>query len=177
MHVRTKMLGVAVAAAAAAGIVTATGASAHRSEGNHRHFPHGSITGYPSRINTVDLNGYVIDTAYSLGANTGSTFEQDYTDTTVDAHAIAGQYAKPPVAIFHSVYTAMPVGHHELMVSWFSIAGTSSGWSTDIFLMNFETGIVSDVAPPAPTADAAGVAKTLSLGTVKIVKYGPQPIP
>lgn len=179
MNAHRKMLGAAVVVAAAVGIVTATAASAPRSAWHHHPpFPTPpSITGFPSRINTVDLNGYVIDTTYPLGANAGNTFEQDYTDTTVDAHAIAGPDVSNPPTLFHSIYTAMPVGHDELMVAWFSNAGTSSGWTTDIFLMNFRTGIVSDVAPPSATPDSIGANKTLSLGTVKIVKYGPHPIP
>ena len=110
----------------------------------------------------VDLNDYKIVTDYSLGVNTGNTFEQDYTDTGVTAFAIAG----PGVGggNFVRTYTAMPVGHDELFVTWF----LPDGSSPDVFLMNFKTGIVSDVAPPGPQ---------LSLGTVKIIQYGAQPLP
>lgn len=61
-------------------------------------------------------------------------------------------------------YTAMPVGHDELFVTWF----LPDGSTPDVFLMNFKTGTVSDVAPPGAQ---------LSLATVKIVKYGAQPLP
>lgn len=166
MNARTKMLSVAVAAAIAAGILTAATASADKPAQNSRSSHHrGSITGYPKRINTIDLSGYTIVTTYTLGNNTGSTFQQDYSSTSVDAFAIAGPFVGG--GHFDSDYTAMPVGHDMLMISWFNQTGPR--WSTDIFVMNFKTGIVSDVAPPN--------AQPLSLGTVKIVKYGPQRIP
>ena len=166
MNVRTKMLGVAVAAAVAVGVITTATASAHKPghglrAGHHR----GSITGYPTQINTVDLSGYTIVTSYTLGNNTGSTFQQDYSSTAVDAFAIGGPFVGGPH--FASDYTALPIGHKMLMIAWFNQTGPR--WSTDIFVMNFKTGIVSDIAPPN--------AQPVSLGTVKIVKYGPHRIP
>ena len=166
MKVRTKMLAAALAAAIAVGVITAATASAdkpakHSKAGHHR----GSITGYPNEIRTVDLSGYTIVTDYTLGNNTGSTFQQDYAATSVDAFAIGGPFVGG--GHFVSDYTALPVGHKMLMVSWFVQTGTR--WSTDIFVMNFKTGVVSDVAPPN--------AQPVSLGSVKIVKYGPNKIP
>jgi hypothetical protein len=166
MNVRTKMLGAALLAAVAVGVITAAGASAdkpghHFRAGHHR----GSITGYPDTIRTVDLSGYTIVTSYTLGNNTGSTFQQNYSSTSVDAFAIGGPFVGGPH--FMSDYTALPVGHKMLMVSWF--VQNDVRWSTDIFVMNFKTGVVSDVAPPN--------AQPVSLGTVKIVKYGPNRIP
>ena len=166
MNVRAKMLAVTVAAAVAVGVITTATASAHKPghglrAGHHR----GSITGYPTQINTVDLTGYTIVTRYTLGNNTGSTFQQDYSSTSVDAFAIGGPFVGG--GHFDSDYTALPVGHHKLMIAWFNQTGER--WSTDIFVMNFKTGIVSDIAPPN--------AQPVSLGTVKIVKYGPNPIP
>src|SRR6185437_5907679 len=68
MNVRAKMLAVAVAAAVAVGVIATATASAHKPghglrAGHHR----GSITGYPTQINTVDLTGYTIVTSYTLG--------------------------------------------------------------------------------------------------------------
>jgi hypothetical protein len=37
----------------------------------------------------------------------------------------------------------MPVGNKMVMVTWY----TGDGTITDVFVMNFQTGIVSDVAP------------------------------
>ncbi len=170
MNVRTKMLAVAVTAAVAVGVITAATASAHKAPwsfraGHDRGHDRGSITGYPTQINTVDLTGYTIVTSYTLGNNTGSTFQQDYSSTSVDAFAIGGPFVGG--GHFDSDYTALPVGHDQLMIAWFNQTGPR--WSTDIFVMNFKTGIVSDIAPPN--------AQPVSLGTVKIVKYGPNPIP
>jgi hypothetical protein len=165
MRARTKLLGLAVIALVAIGLVAATadaGKPAHSLRAGHHR---GSITGFPDQITTVDLSGYTIVTSYTLGNNTGSTFQQDYTSTSVDAFAIGGPFVGG--GHFDSDYTAMPVGHKMLMVAWFNQTGVR--WSTDIFLMNFKTGIVSDIAPPN--------AQPLSVGTVKIVKYGPQRIP
>jgi hypothetical protein len=166
MKARTKIFGIAVVAAVAISVVAATTASAdkpaHKWRAGHGK---GSITGFPNEIKTVDLSGYTIVTSYSLGNNTGSTFQQDYSATSVEAFAIGGPFVGGPH--FFSDYTALPVGHKMLMVAWFNQTGPR--WSTDIFLMNFKTGIVSDIAPPN--------AQPLSLGTVKIVKYGPQRIP
>lgn len=58
----------------------------------------------------------------------------------------------------------MPVGHNQLMVPWYLAKGTI----TDVFVMNFTTGIVSDVAPNK---------KPQSLGTVKGLKRGHHAIP
>jgi hypothetical protein len=166
MNVRAKMLAVAMGAAVAVGVITAATASADKPAqkaraGHHR----GSVTGYPNQIRTVDLTGYSIVSSYTLGNNAGSTFQQDYASTSVDAFAIGGPFVGG--GHFVSDYTALPIGHKMLMISWFNQTGVR--WSTDIFVMNFKTGIVSDVAPPN--------AQPISLGTVKIVKYGPNRIP
>jgi hypothetical protein len=170
MMSRKKMLAVVLAACAAIGIVTAATASADRHGGEHGGFPghFGSITGYPNQINEFNLNGYEIVTSYPLGADAGNTFQQDYTSTGVTAFAIAGPNVGGPNYV--RTYIALPVGHHELFVTWFLPVGTiTDGVTPDVFLMNFNTGIVSDVAPPG--------AQPVSIGTVKIIKYGPEPLP
>jgi hypothetical protein len=169
MRSRKPLLAILVAVAAAACITAVAAASTYRShgrnyrdsQGNGKHS--GSITGFPNTINKFDLNGYEIVTSYPLGANAGNTFQQNYTDTGVTAFAIAG----PDVGggNFVRTYTALPVGHDELFVTWF----LPDGSTPDVFLMNFKTGIVSDVAPPQ--------AQPVSLGTVKIIKRGPEPLP
>src|SRR4029453_14600280 len=114
-----------------------------------------SITGFPNQITKVDLAGYKLVTSYPLGANTGFTFEQTYlAGGKVSAHAL------PPTGqVFVSNYVAMPVANKQLMVTWYADNGTLN----DVFVMNFQTGVVSDVAPgPNPP----------SLGTVKIEQAG-----
>jgi len=119
-----------------------------------------TITGFPNQIRKVDLTGYKLITSYPLGANTGFTFEQTYlSGGKVSAHAL------PPTGqTFISNYVAMPVGNKQLMVTWYA----DNGALNDVFVMNFQTGVVSDVAPgPNPP----------SLGTVKIEQAGPSRIP
>ena len=119
-----------------------------------------TITGYPRQINEVNLAGYVLQTSYSLGANTGFTFQQTYGPTTVSAHAVPDNGQR-----FASNYVAMPVGNKMLMVTWYLDDGTI----TDVFVMNFQTGVVSDVAPhPHPPNGPSPP----SLGTVTILTQG-----
>lgn len=164
MKSRTKMLAIALTLAAAVGITMAATASADRHGGGHGDGEgSGSVTGFPNQINTVDLNGYQIVTSYPLGANAGSTFQQNYTDTGVTAFAIGGPFVGG--GNFIRTYTALPIGHDEIMVTWF-LPDLST---PDVFLMNFKTGIVSDVAPPQK--------QPVSVGTVKIIKYGAAELP
>lgn len=122
----------------------------------------GDITGYPNKIATVDLSGYKLQTFYPLGTNAVNTFDQNYAGgQKVSAVGVVGPGKG---VVFKSKYIAMPVGHKLLMVTWY----LSKGTITDVFLMNFKTGIVSDVAPNK---------KPESLGTVKILKSGAHPIP
>ena len=122
----------------------------------------GDITGFPNKIATVDLTGYKLQTFYPLGTNTGNTFDQNYASSTrVSAVGVKGPGKG---LVFTSKYIAMPVGHKLLMVTWYLNKGTL----TDVFLMNFKSGVVSDVAPNK---------KPQSLGTVKILKTGSHAIP
>ena len=124
-----------------------------------------TITGYPNQIRKVSLDGYVLQTSYSLGANTGFTFQQTYGPTTVSAHAVPDSGQR-----FVSNYVAMPVGNKMLMITWYLDDGTI----TDVFVMNFQTGVVSDVAPHSdpPTGPSPP-----SLGTVKVLTQGASRIP
>ena len=121
-----------------------------------------TITGFPDQIRKVDLAGYQFVTSYSLGTNTGFTFEQTYLPGgKVSAHALP---LPPGGQVFVSNYVAMPVGNKQLMVTWYADNGTLN----DVFVMNFQTGVVSDVAPgPSPP----------SLGTVTITQEGASRIP
>ena len=114
--------------------------------------------GHPS-VKRFSLAGYVIDAQYSLGRNTGNTFEQTYKRSTVHGVPIKGPYvgSKFPV----EDYVAMPIGNHELYVAWLD---TKTHALLDVFVMNFKTHIVFDYAP--------GSLRPESSGTIKIVKTG-----
>jgi len=123
----------------------------------------GGITGYPLQINRVDLSGYVVQTNYTLGANTGNKFEQTYMpDGKFSAKCVSGPFAPCAGA---GNYTAMPVGHKQLMVTWYLDDGTL----IDVFVFNFRSHVVSDVAP--------GAGLPGSLGTVEILERGSSRIP
>jgi hypothetical protein len=121
------------------------------------------ITGYPDQINTVDLSGYVLQTSYTLGVNAGNTFEQTYLpDGKFSAKCVSGPFAPCAGA---ANYVAMPVGHKQLMVTWYLDDGTL----IDVFVFNFKSRVVSDVAP--------GTTPPGSLGSVKILQRGSARIP
>jgi hypothetical protein len=123
-----------------------------------------TITGYPNQINKIDLSGYKLQTTYSLGRNTGAAFVQTYHSSTVDAGPVGVDCGGP---CFTTSYTAMPVGNKMVMVTWFDAV---TGAISDVFVMNFQTGVVSDVAPDPVNGPE-------SLGTVKILTQGANRIP
>jgi hypothetical protein len=162
MHLHRKVLATAAVSIAAmgayAGVTSAHDGPGH---GDHHGDRHASITGFPTAIAKVDLSGYKIVTNYSLGRNTGNTFQQDYGSGTVSAVGLKGPFTGQS---FTSKYLAMPVGHHKLMITWYLEDGTL----TDVFVMNFDSGVVSDVAPATAPE---------SLGTVTVLQAGANPIP
>jgi hypothetical protein len=122
------------------------------------------ITGYPDQINRIDLDGYVLQTSYPLGNNHGNTFRQTYEPHgKFSAECVSGPFFPCAGA---ANYVAMPVGPKQLMVTWYLDDGTL----IDVFVFNFKSGIVSDVAPGLPTPPG-------SLGTVKILERGDARIP
>jgi hypothetical protein len=162
---RRTRIGAAVTAAAllAGGTAAAltTPASASQKPAG-KHAPGGHHTA-PS-IKRFDLNGYVINADYSLGRNTGNTFQQTYADSTVQGVPIAG----PDVGLTfpREDYVAIPIGNHELYVTWLD---PSTFAIVDVFVMNFATHTVYDYAP--------GSAAPESAGTIAVVQHGAQRVP
>jgi hypothetical protein len=163
---RRTRVGAAVTAAAllaggtAAALTTPASASPnpagkHTPEGGH----HPALS-----IKRFDLNGYVINADYSLGRNTGNTFQQTYADSTVQGVPIAG----PDVGLTfpREDYVAIPIGNHELYVTWLD-PGTYA--IVDVFVMNFATHTVYDYAPGSATPESAG--------TIAVVHRGAQRVP
>jgi len=121
------------------------------------------LTGYPSKINTVDLSGYQIETSYPLGKlDAGSTYLQKYAGDSVTATAIAGPYVGSPAS--HFKYIALPVSHDVLLLVWLE-----PKFKHNTFVYNLKTHLSSVV-----TWDQKG---DPSLGSVTIVKKGSHPIP
>lgn len=115
-------------------------------------------------LNRFDLNGYVINAKYTLGRNTGNTFQQTYKHSTVQGVPIAGPYVGttfPP-----EDYVALPIGDHQLYITWLD---PKTFAIVDVFVMNFATRTVYDYAP--------GSAHPESAGTITVVKCGKDRLP
>jgi hypothetical protein len=114
-----------------------------------------------------DLNGYQIDAKYTLGRNTGNTFRQTYTHSTVQGKPIDG----PLVGLtFPSEdYVALPIGPHELYIAWLDPTSSPAFAIVDAFVMDFVHHVVYDYAPGSDHPE--------SVGTVTIHQVGDNPIP
>jgi hypothetical protein len=115
-------------------------------------------------VKRFNLNGYVIDTDYSLGRNTGNTFQQTYKRSKVQGVPIKGPFVGTKFPA--EDYVAMPIGNHELYVAW---QDPKKHALVDVFVMNFATHVVYDYAP--------GSAHPESSGTVTVVHRGSSPLP
>lgn len=157
MRSAKKLVGVAVA------LVVLTGAAVSVAASSGGAAKPDKLTGYPTKINSINLSGYQIETSYPLGKlDAGSTYLQKYTSNTVTATATAGPYVGSPAS--HFKYIAMPVTHDIMLLVWLE-----PKFKHNTFVYNFKTHLSSVV-----TWDQKG---DPSLGSVKIVKAGSHPIP
>ena len=115
-------------------------------------------------VKRFNLKGYVIDTDYTLGRNTGNTFRQTYKRSTVKGVPIKGPFVGTKFPA--EDYVAMPIGNHELYVAWLD---PKKHALVDVFVMNFATGVVYDYAP--------GSAHPESSGTVTVEHRGSNRLP
>jgi hypothetical protein len=152
-----------------AAIVSATasaGSDDHggNANGERHHGRFGLNPGGRPSVQRFDLSGYVLDTKYTLGRNTGNTFQQTYTDSTVQGVPIAGPNVGttfPP-----EDYVAMPIGHHELYVAW--LDPTQNDALVDVFVMNFKTHVVFDYAPGSLSPESSGTVTVVHRGTQRL---------
>lgn len=152
-----------VAAAATNSPARQASAVAPAHHGRAHHPRANRLTGYPTHINTINLNGYQIKTSYPLGKlDKGSTYLQTYTRHTVTAVAIAGPYKGSPPVTFH--YIAMPITRKVMLLVWLEPNNKHN-----TFVYNF-----ADHESSVVTYDQAG---DPSLGSVYIVKAGKHRIP
>jgi hypothetical protein len=161
---RRTLMVVAIAGALvlASGVAVWADSRDHASGDGHErgHYKHG----FPPSVQRFDLSGYKLETRYTLGRNTGNTFQQTYTGSSVQGVPVEGPFVGtvfPPVD-----YVAMPVAHKTLYIAWLD---PTTHAIVDAFVMNFKTGVVFDYAP--------GSAQPESSGTVRILEKGPQRIP
>lgn len=156
----TKRIRLAVAALAVAIAASGT-AAAMASTASASPKPAAQVSAHHARVslNRFDLNGYVINAKYTLGRNTGNTFQQTYKATQVQGVPIKG----PNVGVTFPPedYVALPIGDHQLYITWLD---PSTFAIVDVFVMNFRTHTVYDYAP--------GSAKPESAGTITVVKRG-----
>jgi hypothetical protein len=134
-------------------------ASKHHGGKHHRH---GKKHGFPPSVTRFDLSGYVLQTKYTLGRNTGNTFQQTYTADSVQGVPTEGPFVGqtfPPAK-----YVALPVAHKTLYVVWMNPAFDI----IDAFVMNFRTGVVFDYAPGGATPESSGSVKILTKGANRI---------
>ena len=104
-----------------------------------------------SHVSPLDLNGFVVNAKYTQGRNTGNTFQQTYGHSMVQGVPIAGPFVGvkfPP-----EDYVALPIGNHELYISWLD---PKTFAIVDVFVMNLATRTVFDYAPGSATPQSWG---------------------
>jgi len=149
----TKRVRLAAAAAVVAllsggAAVAATTASA--SAGPAHHYA-------PVSLNRLDLQGFVVNAKYTLGRNTGNTFQQVYSDGTVLGTPIAG----PNVGVKFPTedYVALPISGDQVYITWLD---PTTDAIVDVFVMNLQTHTVYDYAPGSATPESAGYITVVS---------------
>ena len=158
-RIRLAAAAIAVAVTAAGigvGVAASASASASRPASAAHHAPKISVARF-------DMNGYVINAKYTLGRNTGNTFQQTYKSGTVQGVPIAGPFVGtvfPPVD-----YVALPVGHDQIYVTWLD---PSSFAIVDAFVFNFRTHTVYDYAPGSANPESAGTITVKHVGAHRI---------
>jgi len=156
------LIALGVLGLSAAAVYAATtkhhGPNGNRHAKVHRHGRHG----FPPNVQRFDLSGYKIQTKYTLGTNTGNTFEQTYTGDTVQGVPVEG----PNVGVVFPAfdYVALPIAHKTLYIAWVKKDGTI----VDAFVMNFKTGTVFDYNPTPGHPESSGTTKILVKGANRI---------
>jgi len=163
---RRLALGVFVALVVAAAIGTTAvqghGDRHHLDKGKGHH--HGRFhNGFPPNVDRFNLDGYKIETNYTLGRNTGNTFDQTYGASQVQGVPVKGPAVGtvfPPVN-----YVALQIAPKTLYVSWLNPSDNSI---VDAFVMNFKTHVVFDYAPGSTSPESSGTVKILQKGSQRI---------
>jgi hypothetical protein len=147
----------------AAAVYAAT--TKHDGPNHHRHAKHHGRHGqhgFPPSVARFDLSGYKIQTKYTLGTNTGNTFEQTYTGDMVQGVPVEGPNVGTTFPAFH--YVALPIAHKTLYIAWVKDDGTI----VDAFVMNFKTGVVFDYNPTPGHPESSGIVRILEKGANRL---------
>jgi len=150
----TKRVRLAAAAAVAVALlgggaaVAVTTASASASPAHHY---------APVSLNRLNLQGFVVNAKYTLGRNTGNTFQQVYSNGTVLGTPIAG----PNVGVKFPTedYVALPISDSQVYITWLD---PTTDAIVDVFVMNLQTHTVYDYAPGSATPESAGYITVVS---------------
>ena len=155
------VLALVAAAVVGTAVVQGQGESHHGQADRHGHH-RGPGGGFPPNVNRFNLDGYKIETNYTLGRNTGNTFDQTYGPTQVQGVPVKG----PAVGMTFppADYVALQIAHKTLYVAWLDPANNI----IDAFVMNFKTHVVFDYAPGSTTPESSGTVKILQKGAQKI---------
>jgi hypothetical protein len=152
---RVRLAAATVAAALLGGgaAVAATTASASASPAHHY---------APVSLNRLNLKGFVVNAKYTLGRNTGNTFQQVYSNGTVLGTPIAG----PNVGVKFPTedYVALPISDDQVYITWLD---PTTDAIVDVFVMNLRTHTVYDYAPGSAEPESAG-----SITVVSWPKHG-----
>jgi len=155
---------VALVVAAAIGTNAVQGHGDRHHHGKHHGHHHGAFrNGFPPNVDRFNLDGYKIETNYTLGRNTGNTFDQTYGATQVQGVPVKGPAVGtvfPPVN-----YVALQIAPKTLYVSWLNPSDNSI---VDAFVMNFKTHVVFDYAPGSTSPESSGTVKILQKGSQRI---------
>lgn len=105
----------------------------------------------PLTLSRLDLKGFVVNAKYTLGTNTGNTFQQVYSSGTVLGTPIAG----PNVGVKFPTedYVAVPISSDQIYITWQDPATHAI---VDVFVMNLQTHTVYDYAPGSTKPESAG---------------------
>ena len=145
-RVRLAAATVALALLGGGAAVAATTASASPA----RHNP-------PLSLNRLNLKGFVVNAKYTLGRNTGNTFQQVYSNGTVLGTPIAG----PNVGVKFPTedYVALPISDDQVYITWLD---PTTDAIVDVFVMNLQTHTVYDYAPGSAKPESAGYITVVS---------------
>jgi hypothetical protein len=147
-RVRLAAATVAVALLGGGAAVAATTASASASPAHHN---------APVSLNRLNLKGFVVNAKYTLGRNTGNTFQQVYSNGTVLGTPIAG----PNVGVKFPTedYVALPISDDQVYITWLD---PTTDAIVDVFVMNLQTHTVYDYAPGSAKPESAGYITVVS---------------
>ena len=147
-RVRLAAATMAVALLGGGAAVAATTASASASPAHHY---------APVSLNRLNLKGFVVNAKYTLGRNTGNTFQQAYSNGTVLGTPIAG----PNVGVKFPTedYVALPISDNQVYITWLDPATDAI---VDVFVMNLQTHTVYDYAPGSAKPESAGYITVVS---------------